>query len=117
VINCREDHAQEGGELAQVYLHGKLLYTWVLEKIARRRCGETWNCLNQARSATWWRVWKLLRQELALMINGVLQWDFSQWQLCLDVMQERPRRRKLQTLPDRVKRLITYCQAMALSNI
>jgi hypothetical protein len=32
-------------------------------------------------------------------------------------MQERPRRRTLQTLPDRVNRLIASCQAAGLSNI
>jgi hypothetical protein len=105
------------GQLAELYLHGKLLYTWVLEQRARRRCGESWNRLNQARSATWWRVWKLLRQELTLMIPGVLQWNLSRWQECLDVMQERPRRRKLQTLPDRVNRLIACCQDAGVSNI
>ena len=109
--------AREGGQLAEVYLHGKLLYTWVLERRARRRCGESWNRLDQARSATWWRVWKLLRQELALMINGVLQWQLDRWEECLEVMQERPRRRQLQTLPDRVNRLIACCQAAGVSNI
>ena len=39
------------------------------------------------------------------------------WQACVEVMQERPRRRQLQTLPPRVTRLITYCQAKGLSNI
>jgi hypothetical protein len=32
-------------------------------------------------------------------------------------MQERPRRRSLQTLPDRVSHLIAYCQANGISNI
>jgi hypothetical protein len=32
-------------------------------------------------------------------------------------MQERPRRRQLQTLPDRVNRLIAQCQALGMSNI
>ena len=98
-------------------LHGKLLYAWVLEKRARRRCGEDWNRLDQPRRATPWRVWKLLRQELAIAISGVCNWNLSRWQDCLEVLQERPRRRQLQTLPDRVNRLIAYCQANGLSNI
>nr|MBS0019974.1 hypothetical protein [Gammaproteobacteria bacterium] len=59
----------------------------------------------------------LLRQELAIAISGVLTWNMSPWQACVEVMQERPRRRQLQTLPPRVTRLITYCQANGLSNI
>ena len=100
--------AREGSALAKLYVHGKLLYTWVLEKRARQRCGEDWNRLDQSRRATPWRIWKLLRQELAVAIDGVSHWDLSRWQDCLHVLQERPQRRKLQTLPN---------QANGLSNI
>jgi hypothetical protein len=62
-------------------------------------------------------VWKRLRQELAIAISGILNWDLSRWPACLEVLQERPRRRQLQTLPDRVNRLIAYCQAHGISNI
>jgi hypothetical protein len=109
--------AREPSALAELYLHGKLLYAWVLEKRARRRCGEAWNRLDQPRRATPWRVWKLLHQELAVAISGVATWNLSRWHACIEVMQERPRRRQLQTLPDRVHRLIAYCQANGLSNI
>ena len=109
--------AREHSTLAGLYLHGKLLYAAALEKRARRRCGEDWNRLDRPRRATPWRVWKLLRQELAIAISGVLTWNMSRWQACVEVMQERPRRRQLQTLPHRVNRLIAYCQANGLSNI
>ncbi|MGF1614510.1 MAG: IS4/IS5 family transposase, partial [Gammaproteobacteria bacterium] len=109
--------AREHSALAALYLHGKLLYAPVLEKRVRRRCGEDWNRLDRPRRATPWRVWKLLRQELAIAISGVLNWNMSRWQACVEVMQERPRRRPLQTLPHRVNQLIAYCQANGLSNI
>jgi hypothetical protein len=48
------------------------------------------------RQATWWRVWKLIKQEVAIMISGVSQWNFECWEQCLAVRQERPRRRALQ---------------------
>ena len=73
--------------------------------------------LDGPRQATWWRVWKLIKQEVAIMISGVGQWNFARWEQCLAVMQERPRRRKLQTLPDRVSRLIASCQLAGLSNV
>lgn len=109
--------AREHSALGELYLHGKLLYAWVVEKRARRRGGEDWNRLDQPRRATPWRVWKLLHQELTMAINGVLNWDLSRWKDCLEVMQERPRRRQLQTLPDRVNRLIAFCHANGFSNI
>ncbi len=117
VLDIDKLRARENSPLAELYLHGKLLYTWVLEKRARRRCGEHWNRLDQPRQATPWRVWKLLRQELAISISGVCRWDLRRWQACLEVLQERPRRRRLQTLPPRVNRLIACCQANGLSNI
>ncbi|MEN8129387.1 MAG: transposase [Pseudomonadota bacterium] len=109
--------AREGSTLASLYLHGKLLYAWAVERRARRRCGETGMRLDGPRQATWWRIWKLMKQEVAIMINGVGQWDFERWEQCLAVMQERPRRRTLQMLPDRVNRLIASCQLAGLSNI
>ena len=63
------------------------------------------------------RVWKLIRQEVTIMISGVSQWNFERWEQCLAVMQERSRQRALQTLPDRVNRLIASCQTAGLSNI
>jgi hypothetical protein len=117
LLDVDQLRAREGSALAQLYLHGKLLYAWVVERRARRRCGEACMRLDGPRQATWWRVWKLIKQEVAIMISGVRQWNFARWEQCLAVMQERPRRRTLQTLPDRVNRLIASCQAAGLSNI
>jgi hypothetical protein len=117
ILNIDHLRTRQGSALAALYLHGKLLYAWVLEKWARQRCGEDWNRLDRPRRATPWRGWKLLRQELATAISGVVRWNLKRWAACLEVMQERPRRRQLQTLPDRVNRLIAFCQANGLSNI
>jgi hypothetical protein len=117
IVNIDHLRARQGSALADLYLHGKLLYAWVLEKWARRRCGDGWNRLDGPRRATPWRVWKLLRQELATALSGVRHWNLDRWPACLAVMQERPRRRQLQTLPDRVNRLIAQCQALGMSNI
>lgn len=115
-MNIDQLRARQGSALADLYLHGKLLYAWVLEKRARQRSGKHWNRLDRPRRATPWRVWHLLNRELALAISGARQWNPSRWAASLEVMQERPRRRQLQTLPDRVNRLIAYCQARGISN-
>ena len=117
IVNIDHLRARQGSALADLYLHGKLLYAWVLEQWARRRCGDDWNRLDGPRRATPWRVWKLLRQELATVISGVRDWHLDRWPACLAVMQERPRRRPLQTLPDRVNHLIAQCQALGMSNV
>jgi hypothetical protein len=71
--------AREPRALAELYWHGKGLYTGVLAKRARCRCGEDWNRLDQPRRATPWRVWKLLHQELAIAIGGVCHWHLVRW--------------------------------------
>lgn len=99
------DHlqAKKDSVLADLYLHGQLLYAWVIEKRLGRRCGLDWNRLDQPRRATPWRVVKLLQQKLTSAIIGVRQWDFRRWAEALHVMQEHPRRRTLQTVTERIR--------------
>ena len=117
ILNMDHLRARKNSALADLYLHGKLLYAWVIEKRLRRRCGDDWNRLDQPRQATPWRVLKLLQQELITAISGVRQWDLRRWTEALKVIQERPRRRLLQTVPERVRQLIAHCQVQGLSNI
>jgi hypothetical protein len=94
--------ARYASPLADVWLHGKLLYVLMLDKRLRRTLGEQWSWLDRPRTATWWRPWKLLRAEVAPRITGVLGWQHLQWPACLQVLAERPRRRQLQRLPHEV---------------
>lgn len=117
LLNIDQLRAKKNSALADVYLHGKLLYAWVVEKRLRRRCGHDWNRLDQPRRATPWRMVKLLQRELTTAIQAVNQWQLRRWSEALHVMQERPRRRTLQTVPERIRHLIADCQARGLSNI
>jgi Transposase DDE domain len=117
IINIDQLRTRKNSVLADLYLHGKLLYAWVVEKRLHRRCGRDWNRLDRPRQATPWRLWKLLQRELTSAISSVSQWNLSRWAEAVKVIQERPRRRQLQTVPERVRRLIASCQAQGLSNI
>lgn len=88
--------------LADVWVHGKLLYVLLLDTRLRRMLGEQWSWLDRARTATWWRPWKLLRDEVAPRITGLVSCLHPQWETCLQVLAERPRRRQLQRLPQEV---------------
>ena len=79
--------------LAEVWLHGKLLYALMLERRMRRQLGDSWGRLDQERLATWWRLWGMLKDEIAPMISGALFWKAEAWAACLKVLAERPRRR------------------------
>ena len=117
LLNIDQLRARKSSALAELYLHGKLLYAWVVEKRLRRRGGWDGNRLDQPRRATPWRVVKLIQRELTEAIQAASQWQWSRWSEALHVMQERPRRRTLQTVPERIRQLIADCQVQGLSNI
>lgn len=102
VLDVDALRAKAGSPLAEVWLHGKLLYALMLERRMRRQLGDSWSRLDQERVATWWRVWSMLKEEIAPMITGALFWKMESWVACLKVLAERPRRRKLQQLPPEV---------------
>jgi len=99
VLDVDALRAKARSPLAEVWLHGKLLYALMLERRMRRVLGDRWGRLDQERFGTWWRVWGMLKEELAPMITGALFWKDTSWEACLKVLAERPRRRKLQQLP------------------
>lgn len=68
----------------------------------RRRGGEHWSQLEHERVAPWWRVWGMLQAEITPLIPGSLFGKQEAWEVCLKVLAERPRRRKLPQLPPEV---------------
>jgi len=102
--------------LAIVWLNGKLLYALMLEKRLRRRLGDHKWYLNHERFGTLWRPWKLLKQEIAPMITGVYFWCVENWPVALSVLFERPRCRKLQTLPKSVIKLLQFYPNLPVPN-
>jgi hypothetical protein len=99
VLDVGQLRAKEGSPLAEVWLLGKLLYAVVVERRARRRLGADWSRLDGERRGTFWRVWKLIQDEVSVHILGVDAWREEGWDACMKVIMERPRRRKLQCLP------------------
>ena len=99
VLDVDALRAKAGSPLAEVWLHGKLLYALLLERRMRRKLGDSWGRLDQTRRVTWWRIWGLLKDEIAPMVTGALFWKDEAWAACLNVLAERPRRRTLQQLP------------------
>jgi hypothetical protein len=99
VLDVDALRAKAQSPLAEVWLHGKLLYALLLERRMRRTRGESWGRPDQARGGPWWRLWGMLKEVLAPMITGALFWKEEAWAACLKAVAERPRRRKLQQLP------------------
>jgi hypothetical protein len=54
VLDVDALRAKAGSPLAEVWLHGKLLYALMLERRMRRPLGDHWGRLDQERVGTWW---------------------------------------------------------------
>ena len=83
-------------------MRGKLLYALVVERHARRRLGADWSRWDGERRGPFWRVWQRIQDEVSVHILGVEAWREEGWAACVQVIMERPRRRKLPCLPDDV---------------
>lgn len=93
--------ARRNSPLAKLWLHGKLLYALLIERRAGNRVGSLlWTQLDTERRGTWWRVWKLVAAEVKRVVLG--KWRNERWAESLEALAERPRKRKLQQLPDGV---------------
>jgi hypothetical protein len=94
--------AQRGSPLATVYLVGKLLFAILVERRAMARLGNAWTQMLTGRHATWWRVWKLLAQEVIAAVLNSAAWGEWDWHAVLRALAERKRNRQLQVVPPAV---------------
>jgi len=53
-----------------------------------------------------WRLWKALKDEAITLITSALYWKPAQRKAASEVLKEQSRRRKLQTLPLPVAKLL-----------
>jgi hypothetical protein len=90
-----------GSPLAQVWLNGKMLYVLMIERRTKRKCkyGADIFSLSSNRALTDWRLWKMIEDEVAPLITLVQFWPSQFPASVLRALAERPRRRKLQSLP------------------
>jgi hypothetical protein len=117
LLNLDQLRARAGSVLGELWIHGKLLYALLLERRLRRRCGPEWGRLDDQRTTTWWRLWKLMRQEIAPLISGVQHWTLSQWNRALSAVTGRRRKRKLQKIPSQVETWLRTPREKELASI
>jgi hypothetical protein len=104
LLAAAQVRAKQGSPLALVYLTGKLLFALLVERRAVVRLGNEWTQLLTVRVATWWRVWRLVAKEIQAAVLDTVRWSDWDWRAVLRVLAERPRHRKLQSLPPAVAR-------------
>jgi hypothetical protein len=117
ILNIDMLRAKKDSLLAELYLHGKLLYAAVVDKLARRHFGMISRTLIDERTHTPWRLWTLLASQLnaSLMMAMPIQAYYAND--CIKALCERPRKRRLQSLPTPVTKLVFFCRDMGVSNV
>jgi hypothetical protein len=96
----------EGSKLNEVWLYGKLLFTTLLMTRTDEKFSVGGIEPEKLRDATPWRFWKTIRNEMKSIILGTLFWKQEQYPAAEKVMKERPRKRKLQSLPPLIEKLL-----------
>ncbi len=112
VLNLDQLRAKQGSLLGDLWLNGKLLYALVIENYLHKYYGSDWHRLDQNRPASSWRFLTITRSWIDTWILETQRWRLENRFACFDVVKERPRHRKLQTLPTEVIRLMAKCGAL-----
>lgn len=102
LLDLDQLRARAESVLCGVWLYGKLIYAALVERRLRRRCPQDWGGLDQQRPATYWRMWKLIQKEVEPMIALPECWHEQSWAAAQKALAERPRKRRLQSLPKEV---------------
>jgi len=102
VLAAARVRARRGSPLATVYLVGKLLFAVLVERRAMARLDQAWTQMLRVRQATWWRIWKLVAQEMKEAVLDTARWSAWEWHAVLHALAERKRTRHLQVVPPAV---------------
>lgn len=116
LLDMDQLRTQAKSVLGEVWMYGKLLYAWVIERRQQKLSGGQ-DTLDGLRQGTPWRLLKMVQREVDSWIFEVHRWKTEHWPLCYQVLHERPRRRALQTLPERVIQMIDACRKLGLCAI
>lgn len=115
LLNIDKLRAFKESKLADLYLYGKLLYIVVVEKRANHRFSTAQTGMEKGRSITPWRLWSITAENLRSAIVSCFPYNEKYKADAEKSMTERPRKRKLQTLPDVIFDLIDACRERGLS--
>lgn len=109
ILNIDTLRARKASELAELYLHGKLLYAAVLEKMAQQRFGGAIQQMDQDREITPWRLWVAVHHEMQAAIVACFPANLAFMADCIKSLSERPRKRKLQRLTPEMLEIRLNC--------
>jgi len=109
--------ARKGSQLAELYLHGKRLDAAGTEKIAQRYFCGALTKMDHLRELTPWRLYKTVAEEIKSGVKACFPKQERFVKDCLKSLSERPRKRRLQSLPEPILELILTCRELGLSRV
>ena len=117
ILSLDKLRAQEGSQLGQLYLHGKLLYAYVVERCRKKLFPSNDDWLIGERVKTPWREMVIAAEQVNSWIMSAANFDLSRSLVAEKAMRERVRNRKLQVMPEGVQQIIEWCQSRNLVSI
>ena len=119
LLNVDGLRAHKDSKLAELYLHGKLLYAAVLEKMTQSRFANAKRKLDNPRQLTDWRLWRTVADDLKAGIKACFPTTVADRFVddAIKSLSERPRKRTLQCLPSRMIALLNQCREMEMSRV
>ena len=91
--------ARKHSDLAALYLHGKLLFAAVLQKVSHRWFAPAKRTMDAPREITDWRLWQSVRDVFKAALVTCFPARKEYVADAIKSLRERPRKRKLQLLP------------------
>ena len=117
ILSLDRLRAQEGSQLGQMYLYGKLLYAYVVEQCRKKLFPSNDDWLIGVRVKTPWREMVIATEQVKSWIMSAANFDPSRVLEAEKAMRERLRNRKLQVMPEGVQQIIEWCRSKELSGI
>lgn len=115
LLDVDELRSRKGSKLSDLYLHGKLLYAVAVEKVAQKRYPAARRKMDGTRKLTDWRLWQTVADSVKAGIKSCFPPKACYTADYLRSIAERPRKRKLQTMPEKVMELIEFCRIRGVS--
>lgn len=117
LLKVDELRARKDSQLAELYLHGKLLYSAVIEKLMQQRFAGASVKLDAPRQLTHWRLCRTVAEEVDSGLKACFPMQSRFLQACIKSLSERPRKRQLQSLPESIIQIIEGCRRRGLSRV
>lgn len=117
ILKLGQLRAGRGSQLAQVHLLAKMIYALMVQTISVARLGREWSAMTTGRRGTWFRVWKMIHDELREIITGASDQHGLEWRLMLKALWERRRRRKLQRVSGPLLRWLRSNPALSVCDL